>query len=500
MNQWGPASVEKIKRSIHNSIPITFKSYTLPHETENLLEKILGVFLKELGHEKIKDPIAYCLRELAVNAKKANTKRVYFIEKGFDLNNNEQYDTGMKTFKQDTLENIDFYLQKQKEMGLFVKVIFHASKQTLDITIINNSAMTKTEQMRVYNRIARSRGFKSLEEAFDKTQDYIEGAGLGIVILILILKKIGLSEDSFNIDVQNGETIAKITIPFPEVHLENLEQLTDLVVKEIKELPQFPENIVHLQKIVTDPDVRFDEIAKQISTDPSLTADLLKLVNSAQFMLPRRVDSVIKAVKFVGLKMLRNMLYSYGTQKILHNKYEEMKSLWDHSYKTAFYAYSIAKNLVRDEEVIDEAYAGGILHDLGKIIVVGLHKQLATKLETICQQKAIPTSMLENVFVGLNHSQIGAMVAKKWNFPETLVTAIRYHHEPSEYNGENKDIVYIVYFANALVNYEIEKITYDQVDKRVLAALKIRTEEQFKSFSERLRIAFENQQERFQSK
>ena len=318
MDQWGPNSVEKIKRSVHNSIPITFKSYTLPHETENLLEKILEVFLHEFGHEKIKDPIAYCLRELAVNAKKANTKRAYFIEKGFDLNDDQQYEEGMKTFKKDTLDNIDYYLQKQKEMGLYVKVIFHALKQTLGITIVNNAAMTKNEHMRVYDRIARSRGFKSLEEAFDKTQDYVEGAGLGIVILILIIKKIGLSEEAFNIDVDKGETIARLTIPFPQVHLENLEQLTGLIVKEIKELPQFPENIVHLQKIIADPDVGFEEIAKQISTDPSLTADLLKLVNSAQFMLPRRVESVVKAVKFVGLKMLRNMLYSYGTQKILN--------------------------------------------------------------------------------------------------------------------------------------------------------------------------------------
>ena len=130
---------------------------------------------------------------------------------------------------------------------------------------------------------------------------------------------------------------------------------------------------------------------------------------------------------------------------------------------------------------------------------MGLHKQLASKLENICQQKEIPISMLENVFVGLNHSEIGAMVAKKWNFPETLATTIRFHHEPSEYKGGAKDMVYIVYFANILANYETDKITYDQVDKRVLASMKIKTEEQFKAVSERLKVAFKDQQARFDS-
>ena len=63
--------IEQIKRAAHNSIPLTFKTYTLPHETEVYLEEVLTKFLEELGHIDIKDQLAYCMRELAVNAKKA---------------------------------------------------------------------------------------------------------------------------------------------------------------------------------------------------------------------------------------------------------------------------------------------------------------------------------------------------------------------------------------------------------------------------------------------
>ena len=192
----------------------------------------------------------------------------------------------------------------------------------------NNVEITRKEQIRVFDRLARSRAFSSLEEAFATVLDSSEGAGLGIVILVLMMKKIGLSEDCFSIDTDDGETVATITIPFSEVHLEQLDTLTQILVKEIETLPQFPDNIVNLQRLIADPNHEITDIAREISVDPSMTADLLKLVNSAQFMLPKRVDNIVEAVKLVGTKGVRNLLYSYGTQKVLGEKYSEMRSLW----------------------------------------------------------------------------------------------------------------------------------------------------------------------------
>src|SRR5512136_1512489 len=114
----------QVKRAAHNGFPLPYKTYTLPHETEVYLDKVLEAFLTELGQQKLKEPLSYCLRELAVNAKKANTKRVFFLEKGLDLNNEKDYELGMKSFKTETFDNIQHYLQKQKELGLYVKVEF----------------------------------------------------------------------------------------------------------------------------------------------------------------------------------------------------------------------------------------------------------------------------------------------------------------------------------------------------------------------------------------
>jgi hypothetical protein len=159
----------------------------------------------------------------------------------------------MKTFKEHTLEIIQHYLQMQKEQGLYIKVVFHARERNFAISVRNNVEMTKTEQIRIFDRIARSRAFSSMEEAFATVLDTSEGAGLGIVILIPLLKKIGLDEDAFHIEVENGETVATLAIPFSEVRIQKMDLLTQQIIREVESLPQFPDNIVYLQKLILTP-------------------------------------------------------------------------------------------------------------------------------------------------------------------------------------------------------------------------------------------------------
>jgi putative nucleotidyltransferase with HDIG domain len=229
-----------------------------------------------------------------------------------------------------------------------------------------------------------------------------------------------------------------------------------------------------------------------------MTADLLKLVNSAQFMLPKRVDNIVEAVKLVGIKTVGNLLYSYGTQKVLGEKYSEMRSLWQHSYRCAFYAYYIAKSFKKRKDLLDDVYVGGILHDLGQIIIASLHPDLLDRITKVCRDKGIPTRMLENFFVGLNHAEVGALIAKKWNFPEQLVTAIRCHHEPQQATDDTRDIVNCVYLANAICDIERQKIRYEQVQAHVRKDFGIETEDQLNKIQERLAKMFDEQRQKFQ--
>lgn len=329
-----------------------------------------------------------------------------------------------------------------------------------------------------------------MEEALSTVLDDSEGAGLGIVIMVLMLKKIGLDEEAFDIDVEESETVARITIPYSDIHVEDLASLSREIVAEIDELPQFPDNIVYLQKLITDPDSELSDIARQISMDPALTAELLKLVNSAAFMLQKRVDNIVEAVKMVGMRTLRAILFQYGTQKLLD---KDQRWLWDHSYKAAFYAYTLARYMLKRKDILDDVYVGGILHDMGKIIFSSVHPQLLEKIEAFAQHREIDRDLFEDLSAGLNHAEIGALIAEKWNFPEVLVAAIRHHHEPGAISSDFSPVVNTVYLANALCDIENKSLVYDQLDDTTLGDYKITSEQQFNQVHARLKRAFEQE-------
>jgi putative nucleotidyltransferase with HDIG domain len=483
----------KVKKAVQSGIPLTITTFTLPHEIEVYIEQVITIFLRQLDQEKLKDYIVYCVQELAVNAKKANTKRVYFTERGLDLNNPDDYKLGMSSFKENTLSNIAHYLQMQKEKGLYIRLMLQIKNNIIYVEIRNNVAATKTELIRIHDKLARSRQYDNLEEALSQVLDDSEGAGLGLVILVLMLKKMGLDEDCFDIIGTDKETIARIIIPLDQARVESLSILSSTIVDNVNSLPQFPENILLVQKLINDPDSEMADIARQISMDPALTADLLKIVNSAQYMLSKKVDSISEAVKMVGIRGIKNLLYSYGTQKILGDETSDKKVLWEHSYKTAFYAYNLVKNFRKDRNLLDDVYVGGILHDMGKIIFSNVHPDLLDKIKEFCGEKNLPASTFEDLAAGMNHAEIGALVAEKWNFPEGLVAAIRYHHDPGSAPPNYKDLVETVYMANMFCELEAGNVTFDQFEPAVLENFNITRSKQIENLLERFSQGFKQE-------
>jgi len=246
-----------------------------------------------------------------------------------------------------------------------------------------------------------------------------------------------------------------------------------------------------VQRLIADPKSEMIDIARHISTDPALTADLLKIVNSAQYMLPRRVDNIVDAVKLVGLRGIKNQLLQYGAQKILGENEEHKKSLWDHSYRCAYYAYNIAKNFKPGNRALsDDVYVGGMLHDMGKIVFSSVHPELLDRLRQFCVSKNIPVQTFEDLAGGMSHAEIGARIAEKWNFPESLVAAIRYHHEPALMTTDHKDVVFCVYLANIICDYERGDVAWNQIEPLVLQDFGMLSEAQFRKAAEQFQQGF----------
>ncbi|MDR0555222.1 MAG: HDOD domain-containing protein [Treponema sp.] len=486
----------KIKKAIQSGIPLSITTYTLPHEVEVYIEQTLDVFLKTAEQSALKYYVTYCVQELAVNAKKANMKRVYFMEKGLDLTNSEDYAKGMASFKNDTFNNLSHYLRLQKEHGLYIRLFLQIKLNTMFLEVRNNVVVTAVELERIHEKMALARKYDSMEDALSHALDDSEGAGLGLIILMLMLKKMGLTKDCFDIIATGKETIARLTIPLEKTRVQNLSQLSLTIVENVNALPQFPENIARAQKLIGDPKAEMKDIARQISMDPALTGDLLKLVNSAQYMLVKRVDNIACAVKLVGIQGIKNLLYSYGTQRILGDDTQEKRLLWEHSYRTAFYAYNLIKNFKENRGLQDDVYVAGILHDMGKIIFSNVHPDLHKKINDFCADKNLPASTLEDLSAGMNHAEIGALVADKWNFPDEFVQAIRFHHDPLSAPPPYRELTDAVYLANMFCEYENNNVSFEQFEPTVLESFGICSKKHIDGLLERFSIGFQQKNER----
>lgn len=206
------ANNKKIDFAIKNYKTLTLSTFTyLPHE-RNYIDHVLCRYLQEVGLDSIKDKLCYCIHEIAGNAKKANTKRVYFDELGLDINNPEDYFRGMKNFKDDTTENIGHYLKKQREAGLYIRFYFKREPSNLRIIIRNNVALLPEESLRIQQKLKIARTYNNLAEAYTESEDYSEGAGLGIVMLLLMLKNLGFSKNSLEIFMEEDCTNTVLTL------------------------------------------------------------------------------------------------------------------------------------------------------------------------------------------------------------------------------------------------------------------------------------------------
>ncbi len=484
--------ISKIKMAIRAGIPLSIVSYTLPHEMSEYMEDVLAAFLKELDQSPMNEYLKYCLNELTTNSKKANTKRIYFKEKGLDIKDPKQYEEGMKNFKEDTLNNIEHYMRKQKDAGLYIKLILQAKNDKIKLEVKNNCEMTFYEYKRIHDKLSRAQQYTSVDQAMNQVLDASEGAGLGIIIMILMLEKIGLTEENYQVISENGETITRIILPINEKTRKDLSVVSHEFVQIIDNLPQFPDNIVKIQRLLDDPNSKMQEIASLISSDVSLATDLLKLVNSAAYALSAPCRSINEAVKLVGIRGIKNMLISVATIESLDAKEKaHHKELWDHSYKVAFYAYELARNFCAHERVVvEDAYVCGLLHDMGKLIYEKAHPETTEKMKSICEQKNISNDIFEKLLAGVNHGEIGALIAEKWNFPEVIAEVIRHHHDPENAKEEYRKTATLIYLSDMISHYQDDEVEFYQFDKDALALFHISTEKQLITISEKMAEVF----------
>ncbi|HQO39289.1 MAG TPA: HDOD domain-containing protein [Spirochaetota bacterium] len=473
-------------------VRITFK-----YASDDLLILINAILVRMLicnDQLYLMNSLLTMVRELVVNALKANAKRIYFKKKNLDINNSSDYSTGRASFKEEIIGDFDFIRSDIVQSDYSVNLNIIPQDDRTVISVRNNAAMLPVEQERINKRLALALACESFGDIYDQVEDDTEGAGLGLVLIIMFIKSMGLNTSAFSITSDEDSTVSSITIPLMLKPVEITTPVKKHILRAIDGLPTFPENVMQLINMCASEDASIDDIASRIKRDVALSTDVLRLSNSAGFATVNKVDDIGIAILKIGLKNVRAILIASTARRILESRFRMFEEIWEHCNRTAYYSRMI---LVKNKKIRDceNAYMAGLLHDLGQIILMAIDMKTIQKISYITRERSIINStVMEELAIGISHAEIGALVAEKWKFPQILVEIIRYHHAPLRVSRSYSETAYAVYLANMLCGIEKKKYIYNYLEDQVLEFFGINSGEELAQLHNTLRSEYENLQ------
>ncbi len=447
----------------------------------NMFSDLLVRLLGELDLSSLSEILLISLKEIVSNCVKAHAKRMFFHNISLDPEKPDEYARGMQLYPSAVLEEWDTFIRENPLTHFEILIHFSLDSSHLTLQVENNAAILKPEWERINQRVKIFREVQNMEDAMARVQDVSEGAGLGIVLTLMLLSRAGLPLENFRIQSRKGSTFTSLTIPLELTPLKTREKFRDLVIAEINDLPSFPENISRLINLCSSEFSTMQSIAGEIEKDPALTAQVFKLVNSAGYINRFESPSLVDAVKIIGLKVLRNLLIVMGARNVINSRYRyrELEAIWENSNRVSFFARSLSRRRHLND---DTASVAGLLHELGKIVLVSMKPALITKINDLILNGRIRNSWpIEEVELGISHPEVGALLGEKWHFPEALVMAIRNQQKPLHAPEQYRDLIYTTYLAIRLQEASENMTDYSAVEEEILQIFQLDSRKQFLS-------------------
>jgi len=229
------------------------------------------------------------------------------------------------------------------------------------------------------------------------------------------------------------------------------QQLKTRIMRTLEDLPPMHEVVMKAQEIMADPNSDIGDLATIIERDQSIAIRILKLINSAHYGLSGKVSSIKQACSLLGLRALQEVIITAAVSKVLERElkgYEfESGELWLHSVATGFCSRILAEK--KNRELANDAYTGGLLHDVGKIILDPYVLERKAAFDDFMKDETKMVLDAEKAILGFDHAEIASDICRKWHIPENVTIAIQYHHYPSL--SEGSELAHIVHIADYLV-------------------------------------------------
>ncbi|MFH0785067.1 MAG: response regulator [Pseudomonadota bacterium] len=248
------------------------------------------------------------------------------------------------------------------------------------------------------------------------------------------------------------EKLKNILIRASALHRLMIDGKLKEIISGIDSLPSLPAIYEKLQKKIREPEASLDDVGEIISQDIAMTAKVLQLVNSAFFGLYQKVESPARAVKLLGLDTIKALVlvsHIFSEMKISGDAYSA-ESLWNHSITVGMLSKKIAESETDEKEIISNSHIAGVLHDIGKLILVSKMESRCSEAVLLARQEHIPLRLAEKRVFKATHCDMGAYLTGLWGFPSDIVEAIGFHHQLGEYPADTFNPALAVHIANVM--------------------------------------------------
>jgi putative nucleotidyltransferase with HDIG domain len=225
-------------------------------------------------------------------------------------------------------------------------------------------------------------------------------------------------------------------------------------IRDVSSLVSPPDICIRVFELVESNKATAQALGEIIGCDPSLTARLLRLVNSSFYQFSRRIDTVSRAITVVGISELYNLVIAVSAVKSfsrIPSFVLNIDTFWRHSISCGILARMLARRcgVLHPERL----FVAGLLHDVGSLLIYNRAPETARDLVLAARGNETILHRTERKAFGFSHAELGGMMLDQWHLPEALQQAVCHHHDPSAAATHGRLEAAIVHIADALANH-----------------------------------------------
>jgi len=222
-------------------------------------------------------------------------------------------------------------------------------------------------------------------------------------------------------------------------------------IESITDLPTLPVVVGKITSQIANPSTNAADIGKLIEQDQVLTSKVLRLVNSAYYGFPKQIKSIQHAVVILGFNKVKTIIITasvFGAFKTRRVGGLDLQRFWQHSLGTAITS-KVTAELIGVSHAAEDAFVGGLLHDIGKVVMDQYQPNIYAPIVKYANDKGILLVEAEQEVMGLTHAVVGEWMMEKWRLPPTIVHMVADHHSPNS-TTERRDLITAIHLGDIL--------------------------------------------------